>query len=146
MVTEAFSINEVYHTRHASPTPQGFLFKNRRRVCASVQGFCECLQVSHTCCLLVPYTSIGMVGGQVAGMNVRLIGEANDYVGKGMAGGDITIVPPPGQNIDVSMHCCRCLPCVCAEPVTPTSSLPLLLQAESLLWSVESVHNFLLPT
>lgn len=39
---------------------------------------------------------------QVNGMNVKLIGEANDYVGKGMAGGDITIVPPPDQNIDVS--------------------------------------------
>ncbi len=38
---------------------------------------------------------------QVAGINVKLIGEANDYVGKGMAGGDITIVPPPDQNIDV---------------------------------------------
>jgi glutamate synthase (ferredoxin) len=37
-------------------------------------------------------------------MSVKLIGEANDYVGKGMAGGDIVIVPPPGQNIDVSAH------------------------------------------
>lgn len=49
---------------------------------------------------------------QVNGMNVKLIGEANDYVGKGMAGGDITIVPPPDQNIDVSTpaphhHLCR---------------------------------------
>lgn len=31
----------------------------------------------------------------VEGMNVRLEGEANDYVGKGMAGGRLTIVPPP---------------------------------------------------
>ena len=28
------------------------------------------------------------------GMSVRLNGEANDYVGKGMHGGDITVVPP----------------------------------------------------
>lgn len=27
------------------------------------------------------------------GMNIRLVGEANDYVGKGMAGGEIVIVP-----------------------------------------------------
>lgn len=31
-------------------------------------------------------------------MVVRLVGEANDYVGKGMAGGDVTIVPPPGER------------------------------------------------
>ncbi|CAD7701884.1 unnamed protein product [Ostreobium quekettii] len=31
----------------------------------------------------------------VGGMDVQLTGEANDYVGKSMAGGDITIVPPP---------------------------------------------------
>ncbi|BBN01830.1 glutamate synthase (ferredoxin) [Marchantia polymorpha subsp. ruderalis] len=30
------------------------------------------------------------------GMNVRLVGEANDYVGKGMAGGEIVIVPHDG--------------------------------------------------
>lgn len=33
----------------------------------------------------------------VNGMKVKLIGEANDYVGKGMAGGDVTIVPPPNS-------------------------------------------------
>jgi len=31
------------------------------------------------------------------GMQVHLTGEANDYVGKGMAGGEIVIVPPPGS-------------------------------------------------
>jgi glutamate synthase (ferredoxin) len=30
------------------------------------------------------------------GLNVRLIGEANDYVGKGINGGRITVVPPAG--------------------------------------------------
>ncbi|KAL4447262.1 hypothetical protein ABPG77_007295 [Micractinium sp. CCAP 211/92] len=34
----------------------------------------------------------------VGGMDVKLVGEANDYVGKGMAGGDVTIVPPPGTK------------------------------------------------
>jgi glutamate synthase (ferredoxin) len=29
------------------------------------------------------------------GMDVRLVGEANDYVGKGLNGGRITVVPPP---------------------------------------------------
>ena len=28
-------------------------------------------------------------------MKVKLVGEANDYVGKGMAGGEVVIVPPP---------------------------------------------------
>ena len=31
----------------------------------------------------------------VSGVNIRLTGEANDYVGKGMAGGQVVIVPPP---------------------------------------------------
>jgi len=34
----------------------------------------------------------------VAGMAVHLVGEANDYVGKGMAGGEIVIVPPPAST------------------------------------------------
>ena len=41
-------------------------------------------------------------------MNVRLIGEANDYVGKGMAGGEIVIVPPPGQDLDVGSSADLC--------------------------------------
>ncbi|KAK6942180.1 Glutamate synthase domain, partial [Dillenia turbinata] len=28
------------------------------------------------------------------GMNIRLVGEANDYVGKGMAGGELVVTPP----------------------------------------------------
>jgi glutamate synthase (ferredoxin) len=32
------------------------------------------------------------------GMNVRLVGEANDYVGKGLNGGRITVVPPAGVH------------------------------------------------
>ena len=34
----------------------------------------------------------------VQGMNVRLVGEANDYVGKGINGGRLTVVPPAGGN------------------------------------------------
>jgi glutamate synthase (ferredoxin) len=34
----------------------------------------------------------------IQGMDVKLIGEGNDYVGKGMNGGDIAIVPPPGSS------------------------------------------------
>ena len=30
----------------------------------------------------------------VSGMKTTVVGEANDYVGKGMAGGDIAIMPP----------------------------------------------------
>ena len=32
------------------------------------------------------------------GMNVRLVGEANDYVGKGLNGGRLSVVPPAGVN------------------------------------------------
>ena len=32
----------------------------------------------------------------VQGMNVRLVGEANDYVGKGLCGGRLSVVPPAG--------------------------------------------------
>jgi glutamate synthase (ferredoxin) len=32
------------------------------------------------------------------GMHLRLVGEANDYVGKGMNGGTITLVPPSGGS------------------------------------------------
>ena len=34
----------------------------------------------------------------VGGMKVHLTGEANDYVGKGMAGGEVVIRPPPGSR------------------------------------------------
>jgi glutamate synthase (NADPH/NADH) large chain/glutamate synthase (ferredoxin) len=36
------------------------------------------------------------------GVRLRLIGEANDYVGKGMAGGEIVIRPPDGMRFDWS--------------------------------------------
>ena len=36
----------------------------------------------------------------VGGIRVKLSGEANDYVGKGMAGGEVVIVPPPGTTFD----------------------------------------------
>lgn len=32
------------------------------------------------------------------GLHLRLVGDANDYVGKGMAGGEIVIVPPSAQK------------------------------------------------
>ena len=32
------------------------------------------------------------------GLNMTLAGDANDYVGKGMAGGKLVIVPPPGSS------------------------------------------------
>jgi len=40
--------------------------------------------------------SFGAFG--VQGMNVRLVGDANDYVGKGLNGGRLTVVPPAGVN------------------------------------------------
>ncbi|MGQ9697931.1 MAG: glutamate synthase large subunit [Armatimonadota bacterium] len=34
----------------------------------------------------------------IRGMRLVLVGEANDYVGKGMSGGEIVIMPPPGSR------------------------------------------------
>ncbi|MEB3201120.1 MAG: glutamate synthase-related protein [Synechococcaceae cyanobacterium] len=44
------------------------------------------------------------------GMQVRLVGEANDYVGKGINGGRITVVPPsgvqdPGEQVILGNTC-----------------------------------------
>jgi glutamate synthase domain-containing protein 3 len=36
----------------------------------------------------------------VAGVELSLVGEANDYVGKSMSGGRIAIAPPPGDDGD----------------------------------------------
>lgn len=38
------------------------------------------------------------------GMHLRLVGEANDYVGKGMNGGEIIIVPARHENFDPSQQ------------------------------------------
>jgi glutamate synthase (ferredoxin) len=40
----------------------------------------------------------------VSGMHLRLVGDANDYVGKGMSGGEIVIVPPPPLHRDGARH------------------------------------------
>jgi glutamate synthase (NADPH/NADH) large chain len=44
--------------------------------------------------------SIGQSWGvwNAGGLNMNLVGEANDYVGKGMAGGKLVVVPPPGST------------------------------------------------
>ncbi|MES2624110.1 MAG: glutamate synthase large subunit [Pseudomonadota bacterium] len=44
--------------------------------------------------------SIGQSWGvwNAGGLNMYLVGEANDYVGKGMAGGKLVVVPPPGSG------------------------------------------------
>jgi glutamate synthase (NADPH/NADH) large chain len=39
-------------------------------------------------------------GFNVDGLNLHLEGDANDYVGKGMAGGEIVIRPPQGSTFD----------------------------------------------
>ncbi|MEX2542634.1 MAG: glutamate synthase large subunit [Trueperaceae bacterium] len=40
----------------------------------------------------------------VRGMRLRLQGEAQDYVGKGMSGGEIVIAPPPGSRFETHRH------------------------------------------
>nr|WDB00029.1 glutamate synthase [Cyanidium sp. THAL103] len=50
------------------------------------------------------YGSAGQSFGvfNIQGVTLKLIGEANDYVGKGMSGGNIVIVPPKGISGDPS--------------------------------------------
>merc|ERR1711985_11704 len=38
----------------------------------------------------------------VGGINIKLVGEANDYVCKGMAGGQVSILPPPDLEAEAS--------------------------------------------
>ncbi|HEX7004691.1 MAG TPA: glutamate synthase large subunit [Trueperaceae bacterium] len=40
----------------------------------------------------------------VPGLSLRLEGEAQDYVGKGMSGGEIVITPPAGSHFETSRH------------------------------------------
>jgi glutamate synthase domain-containing protein 2/glutamate synthase domain-containing protein 1/glutamate synthase domain-containing protein 3 len=40
----------------------------------------------------------------VKGIRMKLIGEANDYVGKGMSGGEIVVVPPKNTKFDPSTN------------------------------------------
>ncbi len=39
-----------------------------------------------------------------AGVTIRVEGDANDYVGKGLSGGKIIVVPPPGAGFDPSRN------------------------------------------
>jgi formylmethanofuran dehydrogenase subunit C len=59
----------------------------------------------------------------IKGLDVKLIGEANDYVGKGMNGGEIAIVPPPNSPFKVRVegaHGRRRAPrCAAAAPAQP---------------------------
>ena len=55
---------------------------------------------------LLNYTYRGIAGQSfgaftVQGMQLKLIGEANDYVGKGLSGGRLIIVPPENAAYDV---------------------------------------------
>jgi glutamate synthase domain-containing protein 2/glutamate synthase domain-containing protein 1/glutamate synthase domain-containing protein 3 len=40
----------------------------------------------------------------VKGVRIRLTGESNDYVGKGMSGGEIILVPPPNSKFDPAVN------------------------------------------
>ena len=67
------------------------------------------------------------------GMNVRLVGEANDYVGKGINGGRITVVPPagghdPGSQVILGNTClygatvASCSPWAAPESASPCAT------------------------
>ena len=72
--------------------------------CRGVQGSIACTMVAHLLFHEEGFPWAQGSAGQsfacfmVAGMRVKLVGEANDYVGKGIAGGEVVIVPPPNSR------------------------------------------------
>jgi len=62
---------------------------------------------THTCKRMLPRTHTLAHTQHTQGMDVHLVGEANDYVGKSMSGGDISIVPPPNSGFQVGVHLAR---------------------------------------
>jgi len=46
--------------------------------------------------------SLGAFG--IKGLKLNVIGDANDYVGKGLSGATITIKPPPESNLDTQLN------------------------------------------
>ena len=64
------------------------------------------------------------------GLTLKLEGEANDYVGKGMSGGEIAIFPDRDGPVH---HTRRRLPATpsSTEPPVARSSLPVLLASAS---------------
>ena len=67
----------------------------------------------------------------VAGLNLTLVGDANDYVGKGMAGGRIVIHPPANRVIWLGKPRSSAIPACTERPVEnsmrpagPASDLP----------------------
>ena len=55
-----------------------------------------------------------------AGVELELVGEANDYVGKGMGGG--RIVDPAARRATPAIPCCSATPCSTARPAASSSA------------------------
>ncbi len=75
------------------------IFNTDRSVCGRIAGEIASIHGNTSFSGELNFTFNGSAGQSfgtflLKGMNIRLIGEANDYVGKGMNGGEITIIPP----------------------------------------------------
>ena len=68
-----------------------------KRVCNGTSCY---IWMCPTCCVLQGSAGQSFGCFIVAGMETKLVGEANDYVGKGMAGGQISIMPPPESTFN----------------------------------------------
>ena len=79
------------------------------------------------------------------GIELQLVGEANDYVGKGMGGGRITIVPPPGDAGDPGWpgtRSCTALPgASCSWPAGSGSGSRSGTPARSRSWRVWAITH-----
>lgn len=91
----------------APPNNPNWLHCCCRAALARVAGEIARKWGDHRCPGMVTVNLEGSAGQSFAafvvnGMDIKLVGEANDYVGKGMAGGTVTIVPPPNAGFVAS--------------------------------------------
>ena len=79
---------------------------------------------------------------------MTLVGEANDYVGKGMNGGDIAIMPPPGSSFRWVgggwVEGCASMPYLTHNPF-PCASYPLLLHIAACETLGRPLYNLITP-
>ncbi|XP_078170806.1 ferredoxin-dependent glutamate synthase, chloroplastic [Carex rostrata] len=89
-------VDAIEHEKEVSKTIE--IYNVDRAVCGRVAGVIAKKYGDTGFAGQLNLTFLGSAGQSFAcfltpGMNIRLVGEANDYVGKGMAGGELVVVP-----------------------------------------------------
>ncbi len=88
---------------HGNASRELNIINTDRSVCGRISGEIASLHGNKGFQGQLNFKFIGSAGQSfgtflLKGMNLLLVGEANDYVGKGMNGGTITIIPPIDRN------------------------------------------------